>query len=107
MDNLTWIYAYTKLQRRVEEREIPPLYTRNTDKECFDLLADVLCSARMPKGDGKFSRLKNFLESITELALMIKQIWSDENPELTKAISMITVTLECVLNKARIIEKSP
>lgn len=107
MDNRVWVYAYTRLKRRVEEERFPSLHTRRNDQECYDLLADVLCSARMPKGDGKFSRLKNFLESTTELAHMIKQIWSDESPELTQALGMITATLECILNKARIIEKSP
>ena len=107
MERQTWFYAYTQLKRRDQSDKAPRLCDISTNEDCIDLLANVMTSSKLPHGDGKFSRLKNYLENVNELSRMIKEIWSDENTNLTMALALITATIECVLKKAEQIEKSP
>lgn len=107
MDNQTWIYAYTMMQRRYEEARFEEIRSAEEDRVYYDAFVKELCSSKIPFGDGKFSRMVNYLEGIVEFAEAIKQVWSDERTDLGFAFSFISVTLERVLDKARIIEKSP
>ena len=106
MDNQTWIYAYTMMQRRYEAR-FDEIRSAEEDRVYYDAFVKELCSSKIPYGDGKFSRMVNYLEGLVEFAEAIKIVWSDEHSDLGFAFSFITVTLERVLDKAKIIEKSP
>ena len=105
MDNQTWIYAYTMMQRRYEAR-FDEIRSSEEDRVYYDAFVKQLCSPTVPYGDGKFSRMVNYLESMVEFAEAIKVIWSDERSDLGFAFSFISVTLERVLDKAKLIEKS-
>ena len=105
MDNQTWIYAYTMMQRRYEAR-FDEIRSPEEDRVYYDAFVKQLCSTKLPSGDGKFSRLVNYLEGMVEFAEAIRIIWNDERSDLSFAFAFISVTLERVLDKAKIIEKS-
>ena len=106
MNNQTWIYAYTMMQRRYEEARFDNIRSSEEDRVYYDAFVKQLCSTQLPSGDGKFSRMVTYLESMVDFAKAIRIIWNDERSDLSFAFSFIAVTLERVLDKAKIIEKS-
>lgn len=106
MDNLTWIYAYKMMQRRYEEARFEEIRSAEEDRVYYDAFVKELCSAKIPCGDGNFSRMMLYLEGLVEFAEAIRMVWSDERSDLGFAFSFIAITLERVLDKAKLIEKS-
>lgn len=103
-----WMYAYYRLKEKYEhDASIGEIFNVENDAAMMESLTWLLTSTHLPKGDGKFSRLKRFVEMVLDHVALIKPNFSTQDKQMFMFLMMIEVSFECMLNKIKIIEKSP
>lgn len=103
-----WMYAYYRLKEKYEhDKNTGDVFDVEDDAAAMESLFWLMTSTHLPKGDGQFSRLARYIEMVLEHIALIKNNFSCQDEQMTKFLLMIEVSYECMLNKIRIIEKSP
>lgn len=98
----TWFWAYRRLKG---ELEAPGDVSSTPDWQKFEALALGLTTPVRCKGDGLFSRFKNWLTRQHEEAEFIKLNWNDDNEKTTAFLLGIEVALSCAINEMNFIER--
>lgn len=103
-----WMYAYYRLKEKYEhDQSAGDVFNTEDDAAAMESLYWLMTSTHVPKGDGKFSRLKRYCEMVLDHIALIKPHFSCSDEQMLKFLQMIEVSYECMLNKIRTIEKSP
>lgn len=103
-----WMYAYYRLKEKYEhDHEVRDVFSTEDAAAAMESLYWLMTSTHLPKGDGNFSRLKRYVEMVLDHIALIKPHFSCRDEQMLKFLQMIEVSHECMLNKIRIIEKSP
>lgn len=99
MDN-RYYYAWLRLKgEKVEQTE------GGHDWKLIDSLLTVMLQAGLPSGDGKFSRLVNYVEHVREYIAFVKANWSDDAELTTVFLMALDACFESLERTAEIIKK--
>ena len=108
--NEKWFYAYLRLKHAKENTGVNhDISIYEKDRELFESLVAVISPPTdwKPSGDGKFSRLKNYIKLVIDHGKFVKQNWCDSDQELTDALAALLIAFEFVNQMMRQIEKAP
>lgn len=75
-----WFWAWRALKMK-EREELK--YIDKTDMAFISALISSICLKRIPKGDGKFSRIANYVHGIREEIEWCRRNWQGDDEVLT------------------------
>ena len=87
--------------RSAEAREASKHY-ENCDWDLIEGLISALCDKRMPRGDGKASRIEHYVKSISETLEFCRLHWKGQDDVLTGFFKGVDAT---ITEFARVIEQ--
>ena len=85
-----WFWAW----RRLKYREAEPSPDLSKDEALLSTLIDEILYSKIPSGDGKFSRLSNFITSIKEETAWIKKQLTTDDEAFLAFILGVEVAFE-------------
>jgi hypothetical protein len=88
-----WVWIYRAMKRREELREMGDPLPRS-DWEVIKSLLSMMFAPKIQKGDGCFSRVKNYVARMRELLDFVKANIVDQDEALTAFLLGIEVAFE-------------
>lgn len=108
--NSKWFYAWLRLKHAKEDMPVDPLVSEyETDCALFESLVAAIAPPETwkPNGDGKFSKLKNYVQTVVDQGEFVKLNWKDADAQLTDLLGALLLGFEFVDVMIRKIEKAP
>ena len=102
MTDSKWFWAWKRAKDRNEQRDVE---FSDKDYALISALLDTLYFDEYPKGDGKFSRARNYVESVRTECAWVKRNWCGNDELLLAFLSGIDVAFEVMELKLEIIKK--
>lgn len=99
-----WFWAWRRLKYGKSESEAP---RTDRDEILVAFLLDAIMQDKPPKGDGKFSRLANYIKDIRHETEWIKRNFSGREEILTAFLMGIDISFEILDRVAEKIKKGP
>lgn len=96
-----WFWAWRALKNG--ERDNAP--REDVDEQLLDGLVTQLMADTLPRGDGKFSRLDNYIKTIRAEISLVKKNWSGNAEILSAFLLGLDVTFEVIQRTAEKIKK--
>ena len=90
-----WVWIYRAMKKREELREMGDSLPRS-DWEVIKALVSGMFSPKIQKGDGRFSRVKNYVTRMRELLDFVKANIVNQDEALTAFFLGIEVTFETI-----------
>ena len=97
-----WFWAWRRMKYGVSETEGP---RSDRDEALVAALVDAIVREDLPKGDGKFSRLVNYIASIREESEWIKRNFTGRDEILTAFVMGVDISFEILERVADKIKK--
>lgn len=99
----SYYWAWLKMKKR-EDIEVE--HSANHDYVLMENLIDVILNYKLPKGDGKFSRVASYVENVRGFIDFVKHNWlSDADEPFTAFLMGLDVTFEAMERMLEIIKK--
>ena len=87
-----WFWIWLRSARRAEEREASKQY-ENCDWDLIEGLISALCDKRMPKGDGRASRIERYVTNVLENVEFCRMNWKGQDDVLTGFFKGVDATI--------------
>lgn len=95
-----WFWLWLSLKKGKQPTKI-----ENVDEEIVSALIDLAYQSKLPKGDGKFSRLENYIESLLECVKLLKANFTGKDKIFLAFLLGFEVSLELAEKMAERIKK--
>lgn len=86
-----WFWIWLRSARRASRRELPSY--EDCDWDLIEGLVSALCDKRIPKGDGRASRIERYVGNVLENVEFCRLNWKGQDDVLTGFFKGIEATI--------------